>query len=152
MDNINALSSIDCFKEENFMDIFLSDAYIKSNVDSIKSTLKINKNMYFLWKGLNHTYLETSRVGEMFIYLNLCPKYKYEWTIMLTKLFQNAPPSIIVQTLNRILETAKLKKDKVIVVLAEHMMEKVAIAFSMKFNIIENIVKGTESKGKVNIS
>ena len=45
--------------------------------------------------------------GKMFIYLNMCPRFMYKWALYYVDLMQNAHPSIITQTLNRIMVTGK---------------------------------------------
>ena len=65
----------------------------------------------------------------MFIYLNLCPKFMFDWTKLYIKLFQDASPDLIVQTLNRIILNARNKGDKTVDDIARKIFMKVSQTF-----------------------
>ena len=78
----------------------------------------------------------------MFIYLNLCPKFMFDWTQLYVDLFQNASPDVIVQTLNRIMVTGKQKGDKTVVDFARKIFAKIADIFKLKFPSLHTLTKG----------
>ena len=59
----------------------------------------------------NFTEEDYEAAGKMFIYLNMCPKFLFDWTKLYIELLNNSSPDLIVQTLNRIMVTATSKKD-----------------------------------------
>ena len=81
-------------------------------------------------------------VGEMFIYLMLCPKFMFDWTSLYIDLIQHASPDNVMQTLNRILITGGLKKDKTIVDISRRILRKITNKLSLKFQHIDRYYKG----------
>ena len=71
--------------------------------------------------------------GEMFFYLNLCPKSKFEWTQLLSSMLQNTSLDLILQTLNRIMVTGKLKNDKNLVDIAKKIFIRVGEKYPLHF-------------------
>ena len=65
----------------------------------------------------------------------------FDWTKLYTKLFQDASPDLIVQTLNRIILNARNKGDKTIEDIARKIFMKLAETFSLKFSTIDKITK-----------
>ena len=75
---------------------------------------------------LNNVTNETFQTAaEMFFYLNLCPKSRFEWIQLFSDLLEKSSPDIILQTLNRILVTARRKRDKVLVEIVKKILLKV---------------------------
>ena len=105
---------------------FIDNDIFKTNIDS------------FL--NISHEQLKT--FGEMFIYWNLCPKFMYDWTEFYIDLMQNASPDIIVQTLNRIMVTAKIKGDKSIFDIAKNIFLKIGTSKgNFHFQTIDTLTK-----------
>ena len=79
------------------------------------------------------------QAAELFFYLNLCPNFMFEWTDFYIRLLKNAQPDIIVQTLNRIIETGRVKKENIVV--AKKMFAKIRTTLALtnhKINVISN--------------
>ena len=74
---------------------------------------------------------------EMFIYLNLCPKFMFDWVKLYVDLLQNGSPDVIVQTLNRILITARTRNDKTIREITKKIFRKFSNTFELKFLTVE---------------
>ena len=79
--------------------------------------------------------------GKMFLYLNLCPKFMYEWVQLYVDLFKNATPYVIVQTLNRIMVTGKQKKDKTVTNIARKIFNRIDNKLSLKYKTIDIFLK-----------
>ena len=77
----------------------------------------------------------------MFLYLNLCPKFMYEWVQLYVDLFKNATPYEIVQTLNRIMVTGKQKKDKTVTNIARKIFNRIDNKLSLKYKTIDIFLK-----------
>ena len=63
-----------------------------------------------------------------------------DWTQLYVNLFREASPDVIVQTLNRILITAKKKNDKTVADMARLYLNRIfkdIFAYSLKFDTIE---------------
>ena len=79
--------------------------------------------------------------GEMFFYLNLCPKSKIEWTQLLSSMLENTSLDLIIQTLNRIMVTGKLKNDKILVDIAKKIFIRVGVKYPLHFQTFDNLMK-----------
>ena len=85
---------------------------------------------------------ETFQTAEqMFFYLFLCPKYKYEWILLLSNLLENTSLDIILQTLNRIMVTGKLKNDKILVDIAKEIFIRVGEMYPLHFQTFDKLTK-----------
>ena len=71
---------------------------------------KQHADMYF---DIPNEFIEMA--AEMFIYVNLCPKTVYDLIMFYIDLMQNAPPNIIIQTLNRVMITGRKNGDNALV-------------------------------------
>ena len=100
---------------------------MKASLDSLEKELKtsgsqhMNHNNNLLYKFKSKQYEEAA---EMFIYLNLCPKFMIDWKQLYIDLIQNASPDMIVQTLNRLLITSRLRHDQTIVDISKAILKK----------------------------
>ena len=90
--------------------------------------------------------------GKMFIYLNMCPRFMYKWALYYVDLMQNAPPSIITQTLNRIMVTGKNKEDKATLDIANRLFIKISSLFPTKFRTVDSLTKKITLNRKYNFS
>ena len=79
--------------------------------------------------------------GEMFFYLNLCPKSKFEWTQLLSSMLENTSLDLILQTLNRIMVTGKLKNDKILVDIAKEIFIRVGEMYPLHFQTFDKLTK-----------
>ena len=79
--------------------------------------------------------------GEMFFYLNLCPKSKIEWTQLLSSMLENTSLDLILQTLNRIMVTGKLKNEKILVDIAKKIFIRVGVKYPLHFQKFDNLMK-----------
>ena len=105
--NIHTLSSKVCFSLNNEGNVL--DQYIETRVDSIEKELILAGSQHInhdINKVLTFETELYERAAKMFIYLNLCPKFMFDWTQLYTNLLQNSPLDMIIQTANRILVTA----------------------------------------------
>ena len=86
----------------------------------------------------------------MFIYWNLCPKFMYDWTEFYIDLMQNASLDIIVQTLNRIMVTAKIKGERSIFDIAKNIFLKIGTTkVNLNFQTINTLTKIYQSSSVV---
>ena len=79
--------------------------------------------------------------GEMFFYLNLCPKSKFEWTQLLSSMLQNTSLDLILLTLNRIMVTGKLKNDKILVDIAKKIFIRVGEKYPLHFQKFNELTR-----------
>ena len=85
---------------------------------------------------------ETFQTAEqMFFYLYLCPKYKYEWILLLLNLLENTSLDIILQTLNRIMVTGNLKNDKSLEDIAKKIFIRVGEKNPLHFQKFDRLTK-----------
>ena len=129
IDNVNELGTSWCFS---------SDDRILKEI-SYLDDLAWNYNLY------NFRDEQFESAAKMFIYLNLCPKFMFDWIKLYVDLLQNASPDIIVLTLNRILIIAKTRGDEVIRNLTKNMFLKVTNILSLKFQSIDEINSGANT-------
>ena len=79
--------------------------------------------------------------GEMFFYLNLCPKFMYKWKTLLLNLLKNNSLDIILQTLNRIMVTGNLKNDKSLEDIAKKIFIRVGEKNPLHFQKFDRLTK-----------
>ena len=80
-------------------------------------------------------------VGEMYIYLHMCPKFMLDWMKLYTNMIQKSSPDIIVQTLNRIMVTGRIKKDKTLEDIAKMVLNRAVEKLQLKFHTFEGLNK-----------
>lgn len=131
-------SDIECFI--NNKDIIFGLGNQEMLLSSVSGLLERIVNIpytnAFDWDGfykIENEYLETA--GQMFIYWNLCPKFMYDWTQFYTDLMQNAQLDIIIQTLNRIMVTAKTSGDKAILDIAKKIFARITESDNLPFQL-----------------
>ena len=126
IDNVNELGTSWCFSSDDriLKGIFYLD------------DLEWNDNLY------NFRDEQFESAAKMFIYLNLCPKFMFDWIKLYVDLLQNASPHIIVQTLNRILITSRTRDDKIIRDITKNILLRVTNRWSLKFLAIDEINSG----------
>ena len=83
--------------------------------------------------------------GEMFIYLTQCPKFMFEWTQLYVDLLQNASPDVIVQALNRIMITGRMKGHNIVTDIARNIFAKVSNKLSLTFPEVDKFTILTNS-------
>ena len=88
--------------------------------------------------------------GKMFIYLNMCPKFLFDWTKVYIDLLKNSSPDLIVQTLNRIMVTATSKKDVNIKKITAINFEKITNTLNLKYKFIDKFNNGYVQAEKSN--
>ena len=79
--------------------------------------------------------------AEMFFYLNLCPKSRFEWIQLFSDLLGKSSPDIILQTLNRIMVTARRKRDKVLVEIVKKILLKVCEKLPLNVGVFNILTK-----------
>ena len=79
--------------------------------------------------------------AEMFFYLNLCPKSRFEWIQLFSDLLGKSSPDIILQTLNRIMVTARRKRDKVLVEIVKKILLKVCEKLPLNIGVFNILTK-----------
>ena len=89
--------------------------------------------------------MDIETAGEMFLYLNLCPRFMFEWTQLFVELFKNSSLDIIVQTLNRLLKTASLMGNKSLVDITNNILQRIAKKYSFDFQIIYELSRGFQN-------
>ena len=142
IDYSSVLSTSSCITSVS--STLFSDDILALNIELIEKELDLNTTDDFNDKVSNET-LEIA--GEMFIYLNLCPKFMWRWINLYVDLLQNSPPDIIVQTLNRILYQAKKNNDKSVFNITKSLFIKI----TKKLSLDETYSKLThKNQSKVN--
>ena len=126
IENVNEIGNSWCFS---------SDDRILKEI-SYLDDLAWNYNLY------NFRDEQIESAAKMFIYLNLCPKFMFDWIKLYVDLLQNASPHIIVQTLNRILITSRTRDDKIIRDITKNILLRVTNRWSLKFLAIDEINSG----------
>ena len=145
IDNVNKLGSLSCFASDV---VVLYETNTKSAVDSIEKELERFGSQHKNYDYNVYDYSDDfstkdyERSGEMFIYLNLCPKFMFDWTQLYVDLFKNASPDIIVQTLNRIMVTGKVKEDEAVTNIARKIFDRVDKSNFLKFHTVDEFSKG----------
>ena len=109
-----------------------------------KANMQINEYNTYSMYNIPKEYLEIA--GPMFIYWNLCPKFKYDWILYYKDLIQNGSPDIIALSLNRIMIIADMKKDKVNFEIAKKMVKIAKNYLPFKYPLIDRLTKMQLSK------
>ena len=104
-------------------------------MELIKNHFNVNETLHSDHTISNET---IEAAGEMFIYLYLCPKFNWRWTNFYVDLLQNSPLDIIIQTLNRIMYTGKIKGDKYIFNVTKKVFLKVFDSFNINISMPYN--------------
>ena len=148
IENISKLhQELSCF---NYNDGYrVLDPYGMKYVGEIEEKLKL--------MGSTHTNFDLDSVydyfdkekyriaGEMFIYLTQCPKFMFEWTQLYVDLLQNASPDVMVQTLNRILITGRMKGDNIVTDIAKNIFMMTSTNLSLEFQTIDAFTKSNQN-------
>ena len=148
IENISKLhQELSCF---NYNDGYrVLDPYGMKYVGEIEEKLKL--------KGSTHTNFDLDSVyddfdkekyriaGEMFIYLTQCPKFMFEWTQLYVDLLQNASPDVMVQTLNRIMITGRMKGDNIVTDIAKNIFMMTSTNLSLEFQTIDAFTKSNQN-------
>ena len=148
IENISKLhQELSCF---NYNDGYrVLDPYGMKYVREIEEKLKL--------LGSTHTYFDLDSVyddfdeekyriaGEMFIYLTQCPKFMFEWTQLYVDLLQNASPDVIVQTLNRIMITGRMKGDNIAADIAKNIFMMTSTNLSLEYQTIDSFTKSKQN-------
>ena len=152
IENVDSLPTKTCFSID-------TTVVLEGEMDSVQILMEIEKE--FVMKGSKHrnfdldknNYNFTKEIlntsAEMFIYLNLCPKFLYDWIKLYNDLLQYAPTDVIVQTLNRIMITGKTKKDRTIFEFAKNIFMKITKNVSFQYQTIEHFSKGYKKNESV---
>ena len=143
---MRSMSNNPCLNDKTL--ILLDDLDIKTNVEAIERELEMNvenfMNDYYDYYAYMTpddylTYVGKESLGtaaQMFLYLNLCPKFMFEWTQLYDDLFQNYPPNIILQTLNRILKLDLTSETNILLKITEKIFSKITDKWSLTYKII----------------
>ena len=148
IENISKLhQELSCF---NYNDGYrVLDPYGMKYVREIEEKLKL--------LGSTHTNFDLDSVyddfdeekyriaGEMFIYLTQCPKFMFEWTQLYVDLLQNASPDVIVQTLNRIMITGRMKEDNIVADIAKNIFMMTSTNLSLEYQTIDSFTKSKQN-------
>ena len=148
IENISKLhQELSCF---NYNDGYrVLDPYGMKYVGEIEEKLKL--------MGSTHTNFDLDSIyddfdkekyriaGEMFIYLTQCPKFMFEWTQLYVDLLQNASPDVMVQTLNRILITGRMKGDNIVTDIAKNIFMRTSTNLSLEFQTIDAFTKSNQN-------
>ena len=143
IENINTLSSKACFSLNN--EEFVLENYIESRLDSIEKELILAGSQHINHDINKFLTFETElyeRAAKMFIYLNLCPKFMFDWMQLYTNLLQKSPLDMIIQTANRIMVTAYSKNDRTVWNIGGKIGYKLYDTFQLKFYTIDKFIKG----------
>ena len=136
--SMELLSSYPCFDDDtsNIFQYSSMNALLAQIANEIAPGESYNVGL------LNNIPDETFQTsGEMFFYLNLCPKSKFEWTQLLSSMLENTSLDLILQTLNRIMVTGKLKNDKILVDTAKKIFIRVGEMYPLHFQIFDKLTK-----------
>ena len=140
----NTLSTNLCFYYDDDEDVLDIADYMDERMKAIERKLELsgsdhnNHDLNQQYSFENEVYEEA---GKMFIYLNLCPKFMYDWTQLYINLMQNASPDYIVKTLNRIIVTGEMMNDKIVVGIAKKIFMKITNILNLKFQNIDRYLK-----------
>ena len=126
VDNFVTFHTFPCVQDVGTGLISIED--ITENIENIGKELNETVSHKIIDNIEEETY-ETA--GEMFLFLNLCPKLMNEWIIFYVNLFQNSSPDVMAQALNRILKIGNEKKDK----LNHQIAQKIFMNFKEKFSV-----------------
>ena len=145
IENVKTINTRDCsFVDTEGNVIQANDADAHRVMDSIEKELENlgSKHDYYEMEKIHKFRKESYEMaGKMFLYLNLCPKFMYEWVQLYVDLFKNATPYVIVQTLNRIMVTGKEKKDKTVTNIARKIFNRIDNMLSLQYKNIDRFLK-----------
>ena len=136
VDNFVTFHTIPCVQDVGTGLISIED--ITENIENIAKELKETVSDKIIDNIGEETY-ETA--GEMFLFLNLCPKLMNEWIIFYVNLFQNSSPDVMAQALNRILKIENEKKDKLNLQIAQKIFKNFRKKFSVQLRSIESLTE-----------
>ena len=131
---------LSCFNEDE--ENLLPLESIQSNLIDIADEIELGA--YDLYNVTDYIVItdETFKTaGEMFFYLNLCPKFMYKWKTLLLNLLKNNSLDIILQTLNRIMVTGNLKNDKSLEDIAKKIFIRVGEKNPLHFQKFDRLTK-----------
>ena len=123
IDKIGTSTSVSCIAR-NYLDRVLKSS---DNIMFLDELVKSDD--YDKIQNFSSEQFKTA--AEMFIYLNLCPKFMLDWLKLYVDLLQNGSPDVIIQTLNRIMITARGKKDITIRDITKKIFEKALNIFEL---------------------
>ena len=135
--NLNKFSSEPCLGDD--ARVLIDDTSIDINTFMIENGIKMRKSKTKVYD------MDIETAGEMFLYLNLCPRFMFEWTQLYVELFKSSSLDIIVQTLNRLLKTASLMQNKSLVDITSKILHNIAKKYSFDFKIIDELTKGVKN-------
>ena len=152
IDNIKVLGSKSCFAADTYQTM-LDYNIIKNTTNSFKKYFEEKVSIKRIRRQAlmqnndtintdNFTEEDYEAAGKMFIYLTICPKFLFDWTKLYIELLNNSSPDLIVQTLNRIMVTATLKKDVNIKKITSINFEKITNTFNLKYKFIDKFNNG----------
>ena len=136
--SMELLSSYPCFDDDtsNIFQYSSMNALLAQIANEIAPGESYNVGL------LNNIPDETFQTaGEMFFYLNLCPKFMYKWKTLLLNLLKNNSLDIILQTLNRIMVTGNLKNDKSLEDIAKKIFIRVGEKNPLHFQKFDRLTK-----------
>ena len=136
VDNFVTFHTFPCVQDVGTGLISIED--ITENIENIAKELKETVSDKIIDNIGEETY-ETA--GEMFLFLNLCPKLMNEWIIFYVNLFQNSSPDVMAQALNRILKIENEKKDKLNLQIAQKIFKNFRKKFSVQLRSIESLTE-----------
>ena len=125
-----------CFKYDDPFHVLISSGHTIQFLDDLVQSEKTHK--------FSNKQFESA--AEMFIYLNLCPKFMHNWVKLYVDLLQNGSPEVITQTLNRIYISAREKRDKTIRDITKKIFEKVYHNFALTFSTLDNLNYGIRTE------
>ena len=136
VDNFVTFHTFPCVQDVGTGLISIED--ITENIENIGKELNETVSDMIIDNIEEETY-ETA--GEMFLFLNLCPKLMNEWIIFYVNLFQNSSPDVMAQALNRILKIENEKKDKLNLQIAQKIFKNFRKKFSVQLRSIESLTE-----------
>ena len=136
VDNFVTFHTFPCVQDVGTGLISIED--ITENIENIGKELNETVSHKIIDNIEEETY-ETA--GEMFLFLNLCPKLMNEWIIFYVNLFQNSSPDVMAQALNRILKIENEKKDKLNLQIAQKIFKNFRKKFSVQLRSIESLTE-----------
>ena len=135
IENVNVAKSWSCFSADDENDALVSGSHMGYLIYSFrKEVIEISGPQHQSTGSL--TFEKVQKAGEMFIFLTLCPKFMFDWIQLYFYLLQNASPEIMVQTLNRIKVSGKLKGD-----IASKIFTRIDNELSLKYKTIDKLIK-----------
>ena len=134
VDNFVTFHTFPCVQDIGTGLISIKD--ITENIENIAKELKETLTDNII-DNIEEETFETA--GEMFLFLNLCPKLMNEWIIFYVNLFQNSDPDVMAQALNRILKIEKEKKDQLNLKIAQNIFKNFRKKFAVQLKSIESL-------------